>query len=188
MMDCFRVIALNCNSLINRDRQSMLKNFIIENPACVYYLSETILKAARTIHMAGYNCFFQNNDFSRGGTHGAAKLNHFSDIFGAKNVPTIFGGDTNSRNTDFGDPANNVNGNVLIQCGDRCGIKIVNSSSPTWLRGDQFSFIDKFMFTPLFPFNHGNISLLPSFSDHHGISIALNTPGFNDVGIHYFKY
>lgn len=65
-----RVIALNVNSLLNFDRRMLLLNFIENNFADIYAISETKLDPNRNtkFRVNGFNIFHQKNAHNRGGT------------------------------------------------------------------------------------------------------------------------
>lgn len=84
---------------------------------------------------------------------------------------TIFGGDFNARHTSFGDEATNQYGLALRLAADTLPIHIKHPPTPTCYRSPTGSFIDKFIFPR--GFAAPPITLVPSFSDHSGISTHL---------------
>lgn len=98
-------------------------------------------------------------------------ISHFKKFF-SKHNGSLLGGDFNGHNVSFGDLSNNLYGNYLLDSVNNIGGIILNPPSPSCFRSVHGSFIDKFI-----NINSGmqtsNISLLPSFSDHSGISIKL---------------
>lgn len=99
------------------------------------------------------------------------------ETFFLKNPNTFFGCDTNSRHPFFGDISANLYGNILFNLTNTTGLRIFNSNTPTCMKSNYGSFIDKFL-------SNSNISpstivtSIPSFSDHFGIvcKIPLNVP------------
>lgn len=63
-----KIIALNANSLISQHRKAALVDFMSDNPALIYAISETKLGDANRFHIGGFNIFRQNNNHKRGGT------------------------------------------------------------------------------------------------------------------------
>lgn len=86
----------------------------------------------------------------------------------------VFAGDSNSRHEMFGDISRNVNGIKLAACAENPGIKILNPTSPSCYRSPNGSYIDKFIIGNIRSTAISNVSVLPSFSDHFGISISIN--------------
>lgn len=93
--------------------------------------------------------------------------------FFARFPNTIFGGDYNSRHVMFGDASSNTYGNALLMVGNELDFKIINPPSPTCFHSTYGSYIDKFIIHSMPDLQHTAATILPSFSDHAGISITL---------------
>lgn len=96
---------------------------------------------------------------------------HFSDLFNFKSS-VFLGGDFNARHSSFGDVSDNFYGIQLSNCVNLFNLNLINPISPTCFHCPSGSFIDKFI-SINFPFPIANISNIPSFSDHSGISIQI---------------
>lgn len=64
-----------------------------------------------------------------------------------------------------------------------CGLIIHSPPTPTCFRTAPGSFIDKFVSNVDFPYTLSGVRVLPSFSDHSGISIECHAPGL-DLNVH----
>lgn len=98
-------------------------------------------------------------------------FNHFSELFNF-NSSIFLGGDFNARHSSFGDASDNFYGIQLLDCANLFNLNLINPNSPTCFHSPFGSFIDKFI-SNNFPFPLGNISNIPSFSDHSGILIQI---------------
>lgn len=93
----------------------------------------------------------------------------FNTLF-AGHTRGIIGGDWNSRHISFGDSLTNFYGLELLSSALKHNMDLINPASPTCFRAFGGSFIDKFIAGPTAP-AHGNIDVLPTFSDHSAIRI-----------------
>lgn len=92
----------------------------------------------------------------------------------------VFGGDLNARHPGFGDLSANGVGARLVSWAEDDGLLILSPPTPTCYRLPEGSYIDKFCLSPSFPFSHSDVSVLPSFSDHSGISITIHSANSAD--------
>lgn len=105
-------------------------------------------------------------------------FNTFKDSF--------IGGDLNARHTSFGDANDNQYGISLVDSIVNTDMKIINPPHPTCFRSTQGSFIDKFMaHNDLIT---SNVEIIPSFSDHNGISINLMIPNTNTTAQTMYQF
>lgn len=93
----------------------------------------------------------------------------------------LFGGDYNARDTDFGDFAGNRLGSLLKNVTSDAGLLIHSPPSPTCFHAVEGSFIDKFVGDCTFPFAMSALNVLPSFSDHAGVGVAIHCRSFDLV-------
>lgn len=106
-------------------------------------------------------------------THGHTNIaDSFANLFNSIS-PSIMGGDFNARHSTFGDTEDNFYGTKLVWCASAFNLAIHNPPSPTCFHAKNGSYIDKFI-THNFSHHPSTITVLPSFSDHCGISLSFD--------------
>lgn len=89
----------------------------------------------------------------------------------------IIGGDFNARHVAYGDVSTNLIGRNFFEMASDAGWTVLTPPSPTCYRSPDGSFIDKFVLDGAPLFTHSSIDVLPSFSDHLGISFTIHCRG-----------